>query len=340
MIYLLTGYANLDDGRARQRTVTRSWIADTSEEVEHPPIPIGLNEMTVPRAMIILSFVTVIMIILSSLWLGIAALSFQGELENLFPDDGVSEADLKNDGRWAWELDLLFDTCESRLGDWDWPESLAEQDDYFLYPGELRCDWEHQGNGDRASIVVYNRGNSTIDLILEIVGGGVEFTNEGSYNLLLNGLEGNSTEIIEISLTEDITEKDFTVTATHVEFNPVSMVNLDVHLFKGPDERDIHITDGNNVQVHYILWDADTGEQLDEGDLPVTGGDDARYIKGFGWAVIGLDIGEDRGVVLGVATGTTHPALLPPPIAYGNSEGHELENTWLRFEVKIDRAVV
>jgi len=32
--------------------------------------------------------------------------------------------------------------------------------------------------------------------------------------------------------------------------------------------------------------------------------------------------------------------LLPPPIAYGNSEGHELENTWLRFEVKIDRAVV
>ena len=177
-------------------------------------------------------------------------------------------------------------------------------------------------------------------MILEIVGGGVEFTNEGSYNLLLNGLEGNSTEIIEISLTEDITEKDFTVTATHVEFNPVSMVNLDVHLFKGPDERDIHITDGNNVQVHYILWDADTGEQLDEGDLPVTGGDDARYIKGFGWAVIGLDIGQDRGLAPGVDTGTTHTVLLPPPIAYGNSEGHELENTWLRFEVKIDRAVV
>ena len=27
-------------------------------------------------------------------------------------------------------------------------------------------------------------------------------------------------------------------------------------------------------------------------------------------------------------------------IAYGNSEGHELENTWLRFEVKIDRMIV
>ena len=54
--------------------------------------------------------------------------------------------------------------------------------------------------------MIYNRGNTTIDLILEIIGGGVEFTNEGSSNLLLNGLEGNSTEIIEISLTEDVTE--------------------------------------------------------------------------------------------------------------------------------------
>lgn len=318
--------------------MTRSWIADTSEEIEHPPIPIGLNEMTVPRAMIILSFATVLLIIVSSVWLGLAALSFQDDLGKLFPSNETSEDELKKDGRWAWEVDLLFDTCESRLGDWEWPESLAEQDELFLYPGELRCNWEHQGDGDRASIVIYNRGNSTIDLILEIIGGGVEFTNEGSSNLLLNGLEGNSTEIIEISLTEDITEKDFTVTATHVEFNPISMVNLDIHLFKGPDERAVHITDGENVEVHYILWDADTGEQLDEGDLPVTGGDDSRYIKGFGWAVIGLDIAVDRGWL--EDTGTTHTVLLPPPIAYGNSEGHPHENTWLRFEVKIDRALI
>lgn len=294
--------------------------------------------MTVPRAMIILSFATVLLIIVSSIWLGLAALSFQDDLEKLFPSNETSEDELKKDGRWAWEVDLLFDTCESRLGDWEWPESLAEQDELFLYPGELRCDWEHQGDGDRASVVIYNRGNSTIDLILEIIGGGVEFTNEESSNLLLNGLEGNSTEIIEISVTEDITEKDFTITVTHVEFNPISMINLDVHLFKGPDERAVHITDGENVEVHYILWDADTGEQLDEGDLPVTGGDDSRYIKGFGWAVIGLDIAEDRGWF--ADTGTTHTVLLPPPIAYGNSEGHELENTWLRFEVKIDRALI
>ena len=317
--------------------MTRSWIADTSEEIEHPPIPIGLNEMTVPRTMMILSFVMVIILISSSLLLVFAALDFQEELEDLFPKGTVSESDVQEDGRWSWEIDLLFDTCDSRLDDWDWPDSLSEQDDVFLYPGELRCDWEHQGIGDGASVVIYNRGNTTIDLILEIIGGSVEFKGEGSSNLLVNGLEGGDSRIIEISLTEEITEKDITITATHVEFQ-TSTINLDVHLFKGSNERQVHVTDGDNVQVHYILWDADTGEQLDEGDLPVTGGDDSRYIKGFGWAVIGLDIEEDRGFIQD--TGTTHTVLLPPPIAYGNSVGHELENTWLRFEVKIDRMVI
>jgi len=317
--------------------VTRSWIADTSEEIEHPPIPIGLNEMTVPRTMMILSFVMVIILISSSLLLVFAALDFQEELENLFPKGTVSESDVQEDGRWSWEIDLLFDTCDSRLDDWDWPDSLSEQDDVFLYPGELRCDWEHQGIGDGASVVIYNRGNTTIDLILEIIGGSVEFKGEGSSNLLVNGLEGGDSRIIEISLTEEITEKDITITATHVEFQ-TSTINLDVHVFKGSNERQVHVTDGNNIQIHYILWDADTGEQLDEGDLPVTGGDDSRYIKGFGWAVIGLDIEEDRGLIQD--TGTTHTVPLPPPIAYGNSEGHELENTWLRFEVKIDRMII
>ena len=71
--------------------MTRSWIADTSEEIEHPPIPIGLNEMTVPRTMMILSFVMIIMLITSSLLLVLAALDFQEELEDLFPKGTVSE---------------------------------------------------------------------------------------------------------------------------------------------------------------------------------------------------------------------------------------------------------
>ena len=318
--------------------MTRSWIADTSEEIEHPPIPIGLNEMAVPRTMIILSFVVIISLLTSSIWLALEAMSFQEDLEELFPKNTVTEAQLQEDGRWAWEIDLLFDTCDSRLDDWEWPDSLSEQDDVFLYPGELRCDWEHQGPGDGASVVIYNRGNTTIDLLLEIIGGSVIFKNEDSDNLLLNGLEGGDSEIIEISLTEDITEKDITITATHVEFQSTSTINLDLHLFKGSTERQVHITDGNNIEVHYKLWNADTDEMLDEGDLPVTGGDDSRYIKGFGWAAIGLDIEEDRGWIQD--TGTTHTVLLPPPIAYGNSDGHELQDTWLRFEVKIDRAAL
>ena len=174
--------------------------------------------MAVPRTMIILSFVVIISLLTSSIWLALEAMSFQEDLEELFPKNTVTEAQLQEDGRWAWEIDLLFDTCDSRLDDWEWPDSLSEQDDVFLYPGELRCDWEHQGPGDGASVVIYNRGN-TIDLLLEIIGGSVIFKNEDSDNLLLNGLEGGDSEIIEISLTEDITEKDITITATHVELS-------------------------------------------------------------------------------------------------------------------------
>ena len=54
----------------------------------------------------------------------------------------------------------------------------------------------------------------------------------------------------------------------------------------------------------------------------------------------GLDIDGDRGLIPGIDTGTTHVTLLPPPIAYGNSDGHELQESWLRFELKVDRATI
>ncbi len=61
----------------------------------------------------------------------------------------------------------------------------------------------------------------------------------------------------------------------------------------------------------------------------------------FWWSAIGLDIDSDRGVAFPITdTGTSHVTLLPPSIAYGNSEGHELEETWLRFELKLERAPV
>mgnify|MGYP001979272245 FL=1 len=102
----------------------------------------------------------------------------------------------------------------------------------------------------------------------------------------------------------------------------------------------MHINDNDRIEVHYVVWDADTGEQLDEGDLLVTAGEDPTYIDGFGWSAIGLDIDSDRGLIPGINTGTSHTTLLPPPIAYGNSDGHVLQDSWLRFELSITRGPI
>ena len=63
--------------------MTRSWISDTPDEVEHPPIPLGLNRMAVPRAALVLSLFTGVSIILSSVWIGISARSFLDDIEAL-----------------------------------------------------------------------------------------------------------------------------------------------------------------------------------------------------------------------------------------------------------------
>ena len=208
----------------------------------------------------------------------------------------------------------------------------------FLYPGELRCDWEHQGDDDRASVAVYNRGNTTVDLVLEIRGPGVLFSGSDNTSDLMT-LESNEAGIVEIELTEDITEGSITVAVSHLTVVDAEVL-LDVNVFKGTEEREMHINDNDRIEVHYVVWDADTGDQLDEGDLLVTAGDDPTYIDGFGWSAIGLDIDSDRGLIPGISTGTSHTTLLPPPIAYGNNDGHELQNSWLRFELSINRGPI
>jgi hypothetical protein len=315
-----------------------SWISDTPDEVEHPNVPLGINEMAIPRAAILLSLATAALLICSTIVVGYSVYQFAKANQDAF---SVTDTDLLKDenNRWFWELDLLFDTCDSRLGDWDWPEVLAEQDDVFLYPGELRCDWEHQGEGDRASVVVYNRGDQPLDLVLEIAGGNVVFATEGDADIILEPIDANGTAIVEIELQDGVTEHDITIEASHVRV-PDAEVLLDVHIFEGSEPRALHAADGDQLEVHYKVWNADTGELLDEGDLVVTAGDDSRYIKGFGWSAIGLDINEDRGLILEIDSGTSHITLLPPPIAYGNNDGHELEETWLRFELKVDRALI
>ncbi len=291
--------------------------------------------MAVPRATLMLSLGTALVLLLSAIWVGWAAWNFSADLEDSF---GPPVEAPTIDGRLAWEVDLLFDTCSPREGDWVWPESLSDQDDVFLYPGELRCDWEHQGDDDRASVAVYNRGNATVDLVLEIRGAGILFSDSDNTTHQIT-LEGNESEIVELELTEDITEGSITVAVS-----PVTVVDaevlLEVNVFKGTEEREMHINDNDRIEVHYVVWDADTGEQLDEGDLLVTAGDDPTYIDGFGWSAIGLDIDSDRGLIPGINTGTSHTTLLPPPIAYGNNDGHELQDSWLRFELSINRGPI
>ena len=320
-----------------KRNVTRSWISDTPDEVEHPPVPLGINEMAVPRAAILLSISTVLVILLSSIWIGFSAVGFLEKLDESF--ESVDESMIEMDGRWAWEVDLLFDTCDSRDGDWTWPDNLSSQDEVFLYPGELRCDWEHQGQGDRASVVVYNRGNQTLDLLLEIGGPDVLFSASGDTQYLINEMSGGDAVILEIELTEDITEGEISIIASHVSLMSAE-VRLDVSIFQGIEARSLHIEEGDRVEVEYTVWNADTGEELDSGTWTENAGDPWWSIDGFGWSTIGLDIDDDRGLIPGVETGTSHITLLPPPIAYGNNDGHELQDVWLRFEVNLDRAPI
>ena len=318
--------------------MTRSWISDTPDEVEHPPIPLGLNKMAIPRVSLVLSVVTGLGLLFSSIWVGLSAMTFLEYLEASF---GTTDVEILNeDGRWLWEVSVLFDTCSSREDDWEWTESLASQDDVFLLPGEVRCDWQHQGEGDSASIVVHNRGNQTLNLVMEISGGGVVFAANSQPYLIINELSANDSIIMEINLVEAVSEREISVTATHISVLQ-AQVRMDLAIFQGPDSRDVHIQDGDSVEVHYTVWDADTGEELDDGTWVENAGDPWFSIEGFGWSAIGLDIDNDRGVAFPFTdTGTTHVTLLPPPIAYGNSEGHELEETWLRFELKLERAPV
>ena len=318
--------------------MTRSWISDTPDEIEHPPIPLGLNKMAVPRAAIVLSIITGIGLLFSSVWVGISAIGFLDEIDTVF---GTTDTDVLNeDGRWLWEVGLLFDTCSPREDNWEWPQSLSEQEGVFLLPGEVRCDWQHQGTGDSASVVVHNRANQTLNLVLEIAGGGVVFASNNEPYLIVNDLAGNDSSVMEVNLIEEISEREISITATHIS-NLEAQVRLDVNIFLGSETRDVHIQDGEPFAVQYIVWDADSGEELDSGDWSDSAGEGCNWsIEGFCWSAIGLDIDNDRGLIPGINTGTTHTTLLPPDIAYGNSDGHELQETWLRFELALRSAPI
>jgi hypothetical protein len=318
--------------------MTRSWISDTPDEVEHPPIPLGLNRMAVPRAALVLSLFTGVSIILSSVWIGISAMSFLDDIDASFGSTDVEL--LKEEGRWSWEVGFLLDTCLPREDNWDMPESLSDQNSTFLYPGELRCDWEHQGQEDLASVSIFNRGNESLNLVLEISGGGVLFSETNEPYHIINDLAPDESVIKELILIEVVSERQVSISATHISVLQ-AQVRLDLNVYQGVANKDVHIEDGEPFVVEYTLWDADSNDELDSGDWADIAGDGCNWsISGFCWSVIGLDIDNDRGLIPGISTGTSQTTLLPPDLAYGNSDGHELEETWLRFELRLTSAPV
>ena len=210
--------------------MTGPWIADTSEEKEHPTVPIGLNEMTIPRIALVMSVVTLSALLVMSTIIGWSVYTFLNDFEESL--DAGDPAVLQVDGRWGWEAHLLFDTC-SPLGDsWEMPENLSGQDDSFLYPGELSCDWEHQGPNDHAVVVIYNHAQNNIDLLLSIDSSSIVFSESGESTLLVPSIDANSTFFAPLNLLEDVDEETALINASHVTVMD-AVVSLEVNVFRG-----------------------------------------------------------------------------------------------------------
>ena len=197
--------------------MTGPWISDTAEEIEHPTVPLGINRMAIPRAAILLSLSMIALIFISTLVVGYSAWKFLDMNQDAFDATDRSLIQDPESERWYWEAILLYDTCDPRQDDWSWPDVLSEQDDLFLLPGEVRCDWEHQGEGDRASLAIHNRGSQSLDLVLEIIGGSIVFGEGGEPDLTMTDLEANDSVVLELELIEEVTEHNVQIIVSHLQ---------------------------------------------------------------------------------------------------------------------------
>ena len=59
-----------------------SWMADTSEEEEHPTVPLGINEMTIPRIALVMSVVTLSALLVMSSIIGWSVYTFLNDFED------------------------------------------------------------------------------------------------------------------------------------------------------------------------------------------------------------------------------------------------------------------
>ena len=292
-----------------------------------------------------ISISAAVLLILSGIWVYQGSVDFLDSLENMNEaGEGESEP-LPNmiDGRWPWEAKLLLDTCTSLNGTWEMPEIMHEQDEIFWYPGEVECIWPHQGIGDRVVIAIRNAATSnqdfTVNLSTNNDGNSIEEIGFGSTGNSLT-VEANESGLISLVLNaEPETEYVYAKIESSIDSNASIILKFAI---VSDSQSGVHIEEGQNLDVHYKVFIYDTGELLDEGDLPVRAGEDDNYIKGFGWGQVGLDCGDIATCRIdGLGTTSTHTVLLPPDLAYKNRDDRpEANNHWLQFELSINRLYV
>ena len=95
-----------------------SWMADTSEEEEHPTVPLGINEMTILDCISNVCVTLSALLIMTSI-IGWSVYTFLNDFEDSL--DSGDPAVLQVDGRWGGSH-LLFDTCSPLAEAWEMPE--------------------------------------------------------------------------------------------------------------------------------------------------------------------------------------------------------------------------
>ena len=306
---------------------------------------IDLTAFQTPGMMRILDTISIsaaVLLILSGIWVYQGTLDFLDSLEKMDEASEEMPASVPNmiDGRWPWEAKLLLDTCTPLNGTWDMPETLADQDDIFWYPGELECIWPHQGVGDRAVIAIRNAATSNQDFIVNLStnndGNAIEEIGFGSTGNSLT-IEANESGLISLVLNAE-PQEEHVYAKIESSIDPNASIILKIAIVSD-SQSGVHIEEGQNLDVHYRVFIYDTGELLDEGDLPVRAGEDDNYIKGFGWGQVGLDCNDI--ISCRFSGGTTHTVLLPPDLAYKNRDDRpEANNQWLQFELTLNRLYV
>ena len=326
--------------------VKRIWLSRNRGDEEGRWIDLSaFNTPGVMRILDIVSISAAVLLILSGIWLYQGTLDFLDSLENMDqgPEDLPPSLPNMIDGRWPWEAKLLFDTCTPLNGTWEMPEIMHEQDEIFWYPGEVECVWEHNGIGDRAVIAIRNAASSnqefTVNLSTNNDGNSIEEIGFGSTGNSLT-VEANESGLISLVLNAE-PEIEHVYAKIESSIDPNASVILKFAIVSGA-QHGVHIEEGQNLDVHYKVFIYDTGELLDEGDLPVRAGEDENYIKGFGWGQVGLDCGDVATCRIdGLGASSTHTVLLPPDLPYKNRDDRpEANNHWLQFELSLNRLYI